>query len=161
MGVDPGTAVTGWGVLRLTTKGARFIGAGVVRTKPADPFESRLLQLSTGLIEVINQYPCAVAAVEEPFFGENAKSALILGQARGALLLTLAQHGLAVTSYSPREVKRAAVGNGNAIKEQVAFMIARILNIPTDTKAFPTDATDALAIALCHALRCRIDNRGI
>ncbi len=160
LGVDPGTAVTGWGIVQLTTRGARFVGAGVIRTKSADPLESRLLTLSEGLQIILDTHQPVIAAVEEPFFGENARSALVLGQARGALLLTLARKGLPVSSYSPREVKRAAVGNGAATKEQVAFMIGRILGLsPTpDGKPFPNDATDALAIALCHALRCRISN---
>ncbi|MDK9700362.1 MAG: crossover junction endodeoxyribonuclease RuvC [bacterium] len=163
LGVDPGTAVTGWGLLELTRKGVMFINAGVIRTKPSDPHESRLLQLSQGLQTVIAEYSPNVAAVEEPFFGENARSALILGQARGALLLTIAQANVPVFSYSPREVKQSATGSGSATKEQVSFMMGRILNLPDTTRTpnpetrapFPLDATDALAIAFCHSLHNR------
>ena len=162
LGIDPGTAVTGWGIVELTRKGVQFVNAGVVRTKASDPHESRLLQLSTGIHQVIVEYQPKVAAVEEPFFGENARSALILGQARGALLLTIAQSSIPVFSYSPREVKLAATGSGSATKDQVSFMMNRILGLisspqhPAPKTPFPLDATDALAIAFCHSLHKRI-----
>lgn len=164
LGIDPGTAVTGWGVIEITQRGVKFIRAGVVRTKSSDSHESRLLVLSQGIKVVIDEFTPKVASVEEPFFGENARSALILGQARGALLLTIAQANVPVFSYSPREVKQSATGSGSATKEQVAFMMGRILNLPDTTRTpnpvsrapFPLDATDALAIAFCHSLHNRI-----
>ena len=165
IGVDPGTAASGWGIVQFTLRGPRYHDAGVVRTASNEPLERRLLALYNGLSEVISRYRPVVAAVETPFFGVNANSALTLGHARGALLLAIAQAGIPVVAYSPREVKMAVVGGGGASKQQVAFMVSRILERPsfptTETSrpallsTLPADAADALAIALCHCLRYR------
>lgn len=155
MGIDPGTAATGWAVLQFTQRGATFRNAGTIRTKPTDEFALRLLSLAKTLAGIIDEYQPHSVAIEEPFFGKNAQSALTLGQARGALVLTVAQKEKFVFSYSPSEIKRAVVGNGNATKEQVSFMVRRLMVIPEEFN-LSTDATDALAIAYCHSLRCRL-----
>lgn len=155
MGIDPGTAVTGWAILEFTHRGAKFIEAGTIRTNAKDEFPIRLKNLADGIALIIEKYHPTVSALEEPYFGENAQAALTLGQARGALILTIAQNGIPVFSYTPKEVKRAVVGNGSATKEQVAFMVRRLLNLVEPTE-LPNDATDALAVAYCHSLRCRL-----
>ncbi|MCX7834818.1 MAG: crossover junction endodeoxyribonuclease RuvC [bacterium] len=156
LGIDPGTAVTGWAIVEFTLRGAKFIAAGAIRTSTQDEFSVRLVKLSEQLNKVLDQYHPSASAIEEPFFGENAQSALTLGQARGALLLTIAQKGIPVFSYSPKEVKRSVVGTGSATKQQVAFMVKRLLQV-SEAITLSNDATDALAVAYCHSLRCRLD----
>ena len=150
LGFDPGTQVTGWGVVR-NGRPLEMVGVGVVRPKRGEPLESRLKTIYDEALKLIGKYKPTVVAVEDPFVGKSVSSALALGQARGVLLLAAAQRDLPVVSYSPRAVKAAVVGRGGATKEQVAFMVRTLLGLREEPK--PLDASDALAVALCHASR--------
>jgi len=111
-------------------------------------FESIFVEIDKGMNEIITEYKPDIAVVETIFYGKNIKSAFTLGHARGVIILALAKHNIEIAEYSPREVKKSVVGNGNASKEQVEYMVQKILNLSTKPKT--EDAADALAIALCQ-----------
>jgi crossover junction endodeoxyribonuclease RuvC len=149
LGVDPGSHATGYGVVSSGPV-ARVLAGGVIRTDRAAPLAERLLTIHGALTEVIAAHRPDVMAVENLFNARNPRSSLILGHARGAILLAGAQAGLAVVEYAPREVKQALTGNGAAAKEQVRFMVVRLLRLRGDP---PLDESDALAVALAHVGR--------
>ncbi len=149
LGVDPGSHATGFGVIN-TGPVVRMLDGGVIRTNSKAPLEERLHTIYTGLTDVFSRHAVQAMAVEDLFNAKNARSSLILGHARGVILLTGAQAGLEVGSYAPREVKMALTGNGNAAKEQVRFMVMRILGLKEEP---PMDMSDALAVALTHQQR--------
>lgn len=131
----------------------RFLSAGVIRTKPADPLENRLKRIASELRDVLRRFAPETMAVEEVFHAANAKSALKLAHVRGVALLLAAEAGLAVNEYSPLEVKISVVGYGRAEKQQVELMVRSLLGI---THTFDShDATDALAVAICHGTRSK------
>jgi crossover junction endodeoxyribonuclease RuvC len=147
LGVDPGTLRTGWAVVRRDGSRLLHLGSGTIRTDERAAMEQRLLTVAQGLEQVITSYGPHLAAVEDIFFSHNARSALKLGQVRGAVLVTLARRGLSVASYAPALVKRAIVGTGRADKNQVSRIVQAILRL----EALPAeDEGDALAIAICH-----------
>lgn len=149
LGIDPGLNRCGWGI--ILSDGARLshIAHGVVRPKADLPMGKRLSAILDGLEGVIEQHDPHEAAVEETYVNAvNPKSALALGQARGAALIAPARHGLTIGEYAPAEIKKALVGNGQAEKEQVAFMVRRLMPAAGNVAA---DAADALAVAICHA----------
>lgn len=151
LGIDPGSVITGYGVIEETSKGGnRYISSGSIRVK-ADSFPERLKQIFDGVSEVIALYQPEEMAIEQVFMHKNADSALKLGQARGAAICASTAAGLAVSEYAARQVKQALVGKGNADKFQVKHMVKILLNIQAELQ---TDASDALAIGLCH-LHCR------
>lgn len=150
IGIDPGMARTGWGVIGCDGFQARYIASGYCSSPASAPVASRLLSLSEGLAKALEAYKPDYAAIEETFVNSNARTSLILGQARGALLLTLARAGLTVSEYTPATVKKNIAGNGRAGKEQIAAMLAYLLPGYTPDNA-PADVTDALAIALCRS----------
>ena len=147
LGIDPGSRVTGYGVIGSVGNKLEFVGCGCIRTE-SDSHAERLGMIFTRLCEVIEQYAPQQAAVEEVFVGRNASSALKLGQARGSAFVACLHHGLPVEEYSPRKVKKAVVGSGSADKAQVQHMVKNLLGV-SDTMA--EDAADALAVAICHA----------
>jgi crossover junction endodeoxyribonuclease RuvC len=149
MGVDPGSLRTGYGVVDLKGNVVTAVAWGVIRLDDAEPFPDRLLRIHSELSRLILLYKPVEAAVEKVFLAKNAMSALKLGQARGAALVTCRAHGLSVFEYSAKEIKLAATGYGAASKEQVAGMIARLLGLHGPV---PPDATDALAMAFCRAV---------
>ncbi len=148
MGIDPGSRATGVGVVESKGSSLRCIAAGVVRPQGCDRFIQRLDSLYKGVASAIEEYSPDVFAIEDLFFAKNAKSALKLGHARAAVMLAALHAGLSVYEYTPLEVKKAVVGYGKAEKVQVQQMVKIILNIPALP---PTDAADALAVAICHA----------
>ena len=150
IGIDPGLTATGWGVVVATDNRLRHVGDGVVRSDPSHALSERLHELYTGLAAVIEDHRPDVAAVEETFVNRNPASALKLGQARGALLLTAALFGLPVYEYAANAIKKAVVGVGHADKQQVRVMVGMLL--PGSERA-SSDAADALAVAICHAHR--------
>ncbi|MEK6689545.1 MAG: crossover junction endodeoxyribonuclease RuvC [Gemmatimonadota bacterium] len=151
LGVDPGTAVTGYGVVDSATVGfGRLIECGVVRTRPVDPLPMRLQQIYDGLSEVLERLAPDVMAVEGIFYATNVRTTVVLGHARGVVLLAGAQHGLPVMEYSPAQIKKAVVGRGAAVKPQVGYMVARLLKLKTAPT--PADAADGVAVALTHLL---------
>ena len=149
LGVDPGAATTGYGVVARAGVGAvSLIECGVVRTDAHTPLPDRLRQIYDGLGEVLSRHPIDAMAVEGVFYAKNARTSIILGHARGAILLAATLRNLPVFEYAPAEVKNAVVGTGRATKEQVQFMVQRTLRLRTPPS--PADAADGVAVALCH-----------
>ena len=147
LGLDPGSRVTGFGVVAEVSGQARLVEAGTIRTGDKD-MAARLGIIFSKVAAVIERHGPAEAAMENVFVAENTASALKLGQARGAALAACGGAGLTVAAYAPMEVKKSLVGAGRAEKSQVAFMVARVLGMKG--AAWPTDASDALAVAVCH-----------
>ncbi len=156
LGVDPGSNATGYGVIS-TGPVVRLLAGGVIRTRAKAPLSERLLTIHTELSEVIAAHNPMQMAVEDLFNAKNPRSSLILGHARGVILLAGAAAGLAVAEYAPREVKQAMTGNGAATKEQVRYMVMRLLRIKEEP---PLDMSDALGVALTHMGRSRFAGRG-
>lgn len=147
LGIDPGSRVTGYGLIDVVGIRSQWVAHGCIRCEKGT-FSERLLRIYTGLAEIIALHaPCEVA-IESVFVKRNASSALVLGQARGVAILAVAASGLALSEYAPAQVKSAVVGNGRAEKEQVKHMIRMLLTLERQP---PTDAADALAVAICHA----------
>lgn len=147
LGVDPGTLHTGWGVVRRGGPKLAYVAAGVIHTRKDAPLHERLLAIHDGLAEVIATHQPTCMAVED-VFAKHVRSALILGQARGVILLVGARGALDVHSYAPALVKRSIAGRGQAPKEQLGRIVGAILGL----RELPAvDATDALAIAITHA----------
>lgn len=157
LGVDPGLTVTGWGVVAAGGQALRSLDCGAIATKRSQPQEERLHQIFRELCDVIQRYQPSEVAVEEPFVGENVRSAFAIGAARAVGLLAAAQAGLPVRPYSPAEVKLVVTGYGRSDKSQVQEMVRVQLNLPEAPAS--ADAADALAVALCHHLRWRADAR--
>lgn len=148
LGIDPGTNILGYGIIRVDSKGPHYVNMGVFDLrKIKDPFE-KLANIFAGVTELIEEHHPDELAVESPFYGKNAQVVLKLGRAQGAALTAAVMKGLPVAEYAPRKAKIAICGNGAASKEQVALMIQKTLKVSLDPKHL--DATDALAIALCH-----------
>ena len=152
LGVDPGTAVTGYGVVARKGDGAvSLLECGVVRTDARAPLPERLRDIFQGLSEVVERVNPTVIAVEEAFYSKNVRTAIVLGHARGVILLAAALREIEVAEYPPAEVKSAVVGAGAATKEQVGFMVQRLLRLREAPR--PADAADGVAVALCHCFR--------
>ncbi|WP_310498815.1 crossover junction endodeoxyribonuclease RuvC [Sandarakinorhabdus sp.] len=158
LGLDPGLAATGWGVIRSEGNRIGHLGHGTVRTPASAPLAERLASLYDGLMQVIAQHGCDAAAVEEVFVNANPQSTLKLGQARGVVMLAAAKAGLPVSEYATRLVKKAIVGVGNADKAQVQAMVERLL---PGVKVVGSDAADALAVAIAHANLASSARRGL
>ncbi|MFW2365739.1 MAG: crossover junction endodeoxyribonuclease RuvC [Desulforhopalus sp.] len=148
IGIDPGSRVTGYGVIDAGLGRLHFVACGVVKTTPKFPFSHRLNEIFEGINEVVQLHGPAIAAVEDVFLASNPRSALKLGHARGAAVVAAMQNGLTVFDYSPRVVKQAVVGYGQADKAQVQHMVRVLLSL---SRAPSSDAADALAVAICHA----------
>ncbi len=151
LGIDPGTAVTGYGVVALQeNRTLSLLECGVIRTSAREPLPGRIREIYEGVREILERFRPASVAVEDVFQGKNVRSALTLGHARGAILLAAALEDLPIAEYSPREIKKAVVGTGNATKEQVGYMVQRHLRLRSPPA--PADAADGVAAALCHCL---------
>lgn len=152
LGVDPGTAVTGYGVVARARDGAvSLVECGVVRTTARAPLPDRLRDIYEGLVDVIARHEPGVLAVEGVFYSKNVRTSVVLGHARGAVLLAAALHRVQVAEYAPAEVKSAVAGTGAATKEQVGYMVQRLLKLREMPR--PHDAADGVAVALCHCFR--------
>jgi crossover junction endodeoxyribonuclease RuvC len=149
MGVDPGSETTGYGIIESDSRNYKLIEYAGVRVPSRLCFAERLLFISKKLEEVINRLAPQACAVEETFYAVNVKSALKLGEVRGVVLLAAARAGVEVFEYSPLEIKSALVGYGRAEKEQVQEMVRLLLKLKESPR--PLDASDALAVAICHA----------
>lgn len=149
LGVDPGTAITGFGLVQRRSGVLCCLEYGVIRTPAGVPLPERLDRLFRELRAVMARHPVAAVAVEQLFFNKNVQTAFSVGQARGVVLLAAAQAGLPVSEYTPPQVKQAVTGEGRAVKHQVGYMITRLLGLPAAPQ--PDDAADALAVAICHA----------
>jgi crossover junction endodeoxyribonuclease RuvC len=148
LGIDPGSRITGYGVIRKEGNRLVHLDHGGIRTDTATDFPGRLGQIFNGITEIIHRYAPEAVAVENIFFSNNAQSALKLGQARGAAVVACIVQALPLAEYSALQVKQAVVGHGKAAKEQVQQMVKVLLNLAAPAQA---DASDALAVAICHA----------
>jgi crossover junction endodeoxyribonuclease RuvC len=151
LGIDCGSERTGYGVIESDGLDHRLLAAGVIRTNPKTPFERRLAEISSGLRALIRQHEPESAAVEEVFHAANVKTALKLAHVRGIALLAIADAGVAFAEYSALEVKMSVVGYGRAEKCQVQVMVQSLLGLAEIVES--EDASDALAVAICHATR--------
>ena len=162
LGIDPGLASTGYGVIRCSGSRFRCLAHGTVRTSPRDGMGERLIQIHQGIMDIIKTYEPEEAGIETVYFSKNSKSAIPVAQARGVVLYTLASQGVPFAEYTPLELKQAVVGNGRAEKAQVQQLIKMIFNLAELPR--PDHASDALAAAFCHAnfssFRSRLSDAG-
>jgi len=151
LGIDPGTANTGYGVVER--RGARLVAldGGVIVTSSSAAPEARLTAIYERVDELLAEHECVVLALEDLYFGANAVSAISVGQARGVVMLAAGQRGIPCCSYTPQQVKGAVCGSGRAAKDQVARMVQTLLGL--DSLPTPDHASDALAVAICHVNR--------
>ncbi len=159
IGVDPGTATTGFGIIEVAGGRLTFVDAGVITTPAGAPMPERLVTLHTELAQVIAETAPDQAAVEQLFFATNVTTAISVGQARGVILLTLAEAGLIPAEYTPMQIKQATTGFGGAKKPQIQAMVKTLLKLPHLPK--PDDAADGLAIAITHANQTKLEARTI
>lgn len=151
LGVDPGTRVTGYALIHRLDRRPRLIECGVIRTAKGADLALRLVEIHRGMTELIERLDPTCMAIEGVFTGRNARTAMVLGHARGVLVLAAALRDLPIHAYPPREVKKHVVGTGAASKEQVGYMVRqhlRLKQVPA-----PADAADGCAVALCHLFR--------
>jgi len=153
LGIDPGSNITGFGVVRVENGTSVLVDSGVIRaSKVGTDHQLRLKQIYDSLCELIGIHLPDLCAVEMPIYGKNPQSMLKLGRAQATAMLAALNHQIPVTEYTPKEIKKAVTGNGNASKEQVCYMVETILSMQPGTMA-TLDASDALAVALCHIHR--------
>jgi crossover junction endodeoxyribonuclease RuvC len=151
LGVDPGTRVTGYGLVERGGRGVgRLLECGVIRTSAKLPLSQRLAEIHAALAEVIRRHRPETLAVESVFYRRNVRSTMVLSHARGCVLLAAAQAGVAVAEFAPATVKKAIAGNGSATKSQVGFMVQQLLRL--ESPPSPDDAADGVAIALTYLL---------
>lgn len=150
LGIDPGTANTGYGVVRRGRSLAALDG-GVITTSSSEPAERRLTAIHERVCALIDEHRPDAVALEDLYFGQNVRSAFAVGQARGVVMLAAGQHGLPCASYTPQQVKGAVCGSGRAAKDQVTRMVQSLLRLPEPPR--PDHAADALAVAICHVNR--------
>lgn len=153
LGIDPGSRVTGYGVVESDAGVLRFVACGVIKTSTAASFGHRLHDIFSGINQVIQVHSPIVAGVEDVFVGNNSRSALKLGQARGAAVVAAMDNGLAVHDYPPRAIKLGVAGYGQASKDQVQHMVRVLLGLSASPSS---DAADALAVAICHANQLKV-----
>jgi crossover junction endodeoxyribonuclease RuvC len=154
IGIDPGTALTGWGVVEGSGNQLQMVAGGVVTTPAGMPLPQRLQIIYRELTALIAEWQPDTAAIEELFFSKNAKTALAVGHGRGAAMLALANADLPIFEYKPLEVKQAITGHGGADKQQMQHMVKLLLEL--DDIPRPDDAADALAVAICHLHSARL-----
>lgn len=157
LGIDPGYAILGWGVVEMKGNHFKVIDYGAVTTDAKMEMPDRLKVLYNSLMDIIMRYEPEVASIEELFFNTNAKTAILVGQARGVAVLACANSGLQIEEYTPLQIKQALVGYGRAEKKQVQLMVKTILNLKQVPK--PDDTADALAAAVCHGHAAGSKNR--
>lgn len=150
LGIDPGTAVTGYGVVAFDGRIATLVECGVIRTTAKDPLPQRLLEIHEGVEEVLARHRPDTMSVEDVFYAKNVRTTIVLGHARGVILLAAQKAALTICEYPPAEIKKAITGTGAATKEQVQFMVARLLRLKSAPQ--PADAADGVAAALCACL---------
>ena len=154
MGIDPGFAITGYGIVEYIGNKFSVVDYGAITTEASMPLPQRLLLLSNRLEELIKMYKPEAISIEELFFNKNIKTALTVSHGRGVAVLAAARSGVDVYEYTPLQVKQAVVGYGRAEKAQIQQMVKAILNLPAIPK--PDDVADALAVAVCHAHSFRV-----
>ena len=150
LGIDPGSRATGYGAIEIIGSEHRILEYGVLKPRKDDGHAMRLYRIHDGLLEILDQVKPDACAIEMPVYARNAQSMLKLGRAQAAAMLAAMHREVPIVEYTPKEVKKAVTGNGNATKEQVWFMVKKILSIDEDRGH---DASDALAVGLCHSNR--------
>ena len=151
LGIDPGTAVTGYGIVRKDGRNPlTLVECGVIRTKPRDDLPQRLAEIHDGVVELIRRHQPQILSIEDIFYARNVRTTVVLGHARGVILLAGAQAGLEIHEYPPSEIKKAVAGTGAATKLQIQFMVMRLLRLKSAPQ--PSDAADGVAAALAFAL---------
>lgn len=160
LGLDPGTATTGYGVVRPVEgpRQAVLVECGVIRTRPRDPLPERLREIYEGVVELIDRHQPEVLAVEDVFYARNVRTTVVLGHARGVILLAGARARIQVHEFSPAMIKKAVVGTGAATKDQVQFMLTRLLRLRS--VPYPSDAADGVAAALTYCLTTTVPPGG-
>ncbi|RUR12371.1 crossover junction endodeoxyribonuclease RuvC [Legionella sp. km772] len=148
LGIDPGSRITGYGIIKEYNRKLEYIDSGCIRTTPDEGLSERLLQIYDGVCHLMDKYSPGEVAIEQVFMHQNPSSALKLGHARGVAMVAAASHRVKVSEYSPREIKQTVVGYGAAEKSQVSHMVVQLLSL---NSAPQSDAADALAIAICHS----------
>lgn len=148
LGIDPSSRATGYGILELKESRTLVLGYGTIKPRRQGALQEKLLEIKGGIDRLIGAFEPGEIAVENPFFGLNIKTAITLGQVRGAVLVAVAERGRPLYEYSPLEIKKAVTGYGRADKHQVATMVKALLSL--DDEALEEDASDALACAICH-----------
>ena len=151
LGIDPGTASTGWGLVHGSGSRLRALDQGIIQTRPGVPLERRLSDIHERIGALLDEHRPEALAIEELYFGANVRTAFAVGQARGVVLLAAGQRGVPSRSYTPQQVKAAVCGSGRADKEQVARMATRLLGL--GAAPMPDHTTDALAVAICDLNR--------
>jgi crossover junction endodeoxyribonuclease RuvC len=149
LGIDPGTANTGYGVVVSRGSTLAALDGGVIETRPGAPLERRLADIHARVCDLIKEHKPVALAVEDLYFGRNVQTAFAVGQARGVVLLSAGIHGIPCFSYTPQAVKQSVCGSGSAAKDQVQRMVGALLSLPEPPQ--PDHAADALAVAICHA----------
>jgi crossover junction endodeoxyribonuclease RuvC len=158
LGIDPGTAATGFGVVETGARGQlRLVECGVIRPAPGTALAPRLEEIYAGLTELLARHRPDVLAVEEAFYARNVRTTLVLGHARGVILLAGAQAGVTIAEYAPATIKQAVTGRGAALKPQVGYMVAQLLRLTVAPS--PADAADGVAVALTHFLKRSVVRR--
>lgn len=152
LGIDPGLAIVGWGIIESVRGNIRPIAYGAITTPAHTDIEARLLMIQNDLESIINKYKPDEMAVEELFFNTNITTGIAVAEARGVILCTAHKLGVKISEYTPLQVKQAVVGYGKAEKHQVISMVTSLLKLPKPPK--PDDTADAVAIAICHS-QCR------
>jgi crossover junction endodeoxyribonuclease RuvC len=155
LGIDPGTANTGYGVVKSAGSRLQGLAGGVIATRPGIPLERRLAEIHARVGELLDLHAPAAIAIEELYFGANARTAFAVGQARGVVLLAAGQRGVPSRSYTPQQVKAAVCGHGGAPKDQVGRMVARLLAL--EEPAGPDHVSDAFAVAICDLNRAPLE----
>ncbi|HEX2601146.1 MAG TPA: crossover junction endodeoxyribonuclease RuvC [Gemmatimonadaceae bacterium] len=151
LGIDPGTAVTGYGIIRKEGRNPPvLVECGVIRTRPRDDLAQRLSEIHDGVAELIRRHKPNVLSIEDIFYARNVRTTVVLGHARGVILLAAAQAGLEIHEYPPAEIKKAVAGTGAATKLQIQFMVTRLLRLKSAPQ--PNDAADGVAAALAFAM---------
>ena len=150
-GVDPGTILTGYGIISTKNKKAAYLKSGVLKTNPEETLSQKLKFIYSGLTREVQKHKPDVFCIETAFYGKNVQSAMKIGYVRGVAMLVASLNDILCVEYSPREIKKAVVGKGAASKEQVQYMIKNMLQLEKEKIKF--DETDALAVSLCHSIK--------
>ena len=150
-GVDPGTILTGFGIINIQKNDVAYIKSGIIKPNPKVDLSSKLKHIYSELDLSVKNYKPDVFCIETAFYGKNVQSAMKIGYVRGIAMLVASMNNILCVEYSPREIKKAVVGNGAASKEQVQYMIKNLLNLKKDI--IKLDETDALAVAVCHSVK--------
>tara|TARA_B100000676_G_C17309891_1_gene451420 strand:- start:14 stop:496 length:483 start_codon:yes stop_codon:yes gene_type:complete len=155
IGIDPGLVNTGYGIISIKNEIPSLIDFGIIAPNTKDSVPERIFTIFTDVCYLIEKYNPNIFSIEDVFYSRNFKSAMLLGQARGAAILAASKYKISIFEYSAKKVKQSITGNGNADKTQVQYMVSKILNLKNNS--IPLDASDALAIGMCHINQLKVN----